>query len=251
MNEKLLESQGLNTKEIMLFKAILTTKGLSPAELAKAVGIKRTTAYGMARGLVEKGLLVEDSTRRPRVFAVAAPKEIEALILIERNRMESKSENLKALANELSQLVTSETYPVPQIKFIDEEKIDQFMREATPKWLESILAGDLTWWGFQDHTFVENYANYIDWFWKHATEKLELKLLSNRSGTEAGLKGKYPNRHIKFWGEATSFISTTWIMGDYVVMINTRQKPFYLVQIHSALLAHDQREVFKNLWPLV
>ena len=251
MDEKLLESLGLNPKEIKLFKAILKAKQLAPADLAKAISIKRTTAYSMARGLVEKGLLVEDATKRPRVFMLATPKDIERLIFSEQERMKSKERNLKDLASRLSQLITTDTYPVPQIRFIEEEKIGQFMKDATAEWEKSMIEKDSTWWGFQDHTFVENYADYINWFWIHAPEKLELKLLSNRSSTEASLKGKYPKRHIKFWGEATSFISTTWIMGDYVVMINTRQKPFYLVQIHSALLSHDQREVFKNLWPLI
>jgi hypothetical protein len=77
-------------------------------------------------------------------------------------------------------------------------------------------------------------------------------LLSNRAEAEVQFaKTAVTQRVVKFWGEATNFISTTWVIGDYVIIINTRNQPFYLIEIHDKLMAHDQREVFKNLWSLV
>jgi hypothetical protein len=114
-----------------------------------------------------------------------------------------------------------------------------------------MLKTEPTWWGFQDHTFIDFFLNSAEWYWKQAPKAVDLKLLTNRSPTEQQLSGKFERRHVKFWGEATNFISTTWVCGDYIIMINTRNHPFYLVEIHDALMAHDQREVFKNLWPLV
>ena len=59
MDDKLLTSLGLSNKELKLYKAVMRAREISPAELARAVKIKRTTCYSMARGLVEKGFLVE------------------------------------------------------------------------------------------------------------------------------------------------------------------------------------------------
>lgn len=247
----MLTSLGLNPREVKIYRAVVKAGEIDPALLAKATGIKRTSAYAIARSLVEKGLLVEDSAKRPRTFVPASPKEVEQIVSDERKRLDAREELFKELAGELSRVQSSKTYPVPQIRFVEEEKIERFLYSETPKWIESLLNEDGTWWGFQDHTLIDHYRKWIDWQWKQEPELQSVKLLSNQSVPELRIKGRYPKRSVKFWKKAGNFISTTWIAGDYLIMVNTRQHPFYLVEIHDALLAHDQREVFKNLWPLV
>lgn len=251
MNEKLLAALGLTPSETKIYEAILKAGEIAPVGIAKTTGIKRTTAYAIARALSEKGLIIENSTKRPRTFAPASPKDIEGLITDERERATAREKMLRELSQNIVRTKAEKTYPVPQIRFIEEEKIGQFLYKQTAAWWSSMLHTDTTWRGFQDHTFVDHFKEWIDWQWKEVPKAITLKLLSNRSETEAKMIGKYPRRAIKFWEKTDGFISTTWIVGDYVVMINTSAKPFYLVEIHSSTLAHDQREVFKNLWPLV
>lgn len=255
MDQKLLEALDLNQSEIAIYTAVLASGGLAPAALAKTAGMKRTTAYSVAGSLVEKGLLVEDATKRPRIFTPSAPEQVLALIDRERKQVSEREDTLKKLANELTNISASSSYPVPTVRFIEESKINEFLRVQTIVWDKNIIeTGETTWWGFQDHTFVENYADWIEWYWKRFPEGIDLKLLSNRAQTEVAFGERLKaqeRRNIKFWGEADNFLSTTWAIGDYLVMINTRTKPFYLVEIHDKLMAHDQREVFKNLWEMV
>lgn len=251
MNEALLNSLGLNTKEAKLYRAVLKARHITPAELAKIAGIKRTTAYSLARGLVEKGLFIEDSTRRPRMFMTATAEDLQGVIESERKRSRERQELLNKLAEEVSQVNAETSYPVPRIKFVEEDKLESYLHQAMPEWDKSMLKTEPTWWGFQDHTFIDFFLDSAEWYWKQAPRAIDLKLLTNLSPTEQQLSGKFARRHVKFWGEATNFISTTWVCGDYIIMINTRNKPFYLVEIYDAVMAHDQREVFKNLWPLV
>lgn len=252
MDKNLLAPLDLNESEIAVYTTVLKTGPVTPVALAKAAGVKRTTAYSIARGLVEKGLLIEDGTRRPRVFAPATPEQVRALTEREKQRFTERESALGSIADELSKLSAQKSYPVPTVRFIEEGKIDAFFRQQAPVWDASMLAQEPTWWGFQDHTLVEEFGDWISWYWKQAPEKIDLKLLSNRASSEIEFaKNVTDRRQIKFWGEATSFLSTTWAVGDYLVMINTRTHPFYLVEIHDKLMAHDQREVFKNLWPLV
>ncbi|MDB5245282.1 MAG: Transcriptional regulator, TrmB [Parcubacteria group bacterium] len=253
MDEKLLSALNLNPSEISLYRAVIAAGGLPPAQLAKASGLKRTTAYSVARSLIEKGLLTEDTTKRPRVFAPTTSEDVLALIDKERKQLTVRESTYQNLANELSKLSAQNSYPVPTVRFIEESKINSFLRQQAPIWDRDMLeAKEHTWWGFQDHTFVEEYGDWINWYWKQSPEDIDLKLLSNRAESEVEFaKNATLRRVIKFWGEANNFLSTTWAIGDYLVMINTRQKPFYLVEIHDKLMAHDQREVFRNLWPLV
>lgn len=251
MNERLLNALGMAGSEAKIYKAALKARKATPTTLGKMTGIKRTTAYHIARTLVEKGFLKEDSTRRPRIFSLASPEDIQELISEENKQLNAREKMLKALAGELSRITAEESYPVPNIRFVEEEKLEQFFYKEIPKWHKSIMAKDATWWGFQDHTFIDRYGKIADWYWKHEKESFFVKLLSNKSETEKKWIGKYQKRIIKFWNKANNFVSTTWVVGDYLIMTNTRQHPFYLVEIHDAALANDFREVFKNLWPLV
>ncbi len=253
MNKELLASLGLNSSETAVYEAVLKAGSIDPAALAKASGIKRTTAYSVARGLVEKRLLIEDATKRPRAFTPAGPKEVLALVEADKKRAAERETKLTRLASELSKLSSTATYPVPTVRFIEEGRVRDFLKQQSPVWDKNMLEiGEPTWWGSQDHTLVEHYGDWITWYWNRAPKEIDLKLLSNRADAEVEFGATAdPRRGIKFWGEAANFLSTTWAIGDYLVMINTRTKPFYLVEIHDKLMAHDQREVFKNLWPLV
>lgn len=252
MDEGLLISLGLSQADIKIYKAVRKTGEIAPTDLAKAVGVKRTTAYSMARGLVEKGFLLEDGTRRPRVFKLAGPEAIQEEILVEKKRSEERQSMLAKLAEDVSQANAAKSYPVPRVTFLEEGKIESFMKQQVLRWYESMNAsGEWTWWGFQDPTFVEHFKDWIDYAWDSAPEAMNLKLLTNLAPAEREIRAKYSRRSVKYWGEAANFKSTTWVCGDYVIMINTRQQPFYLVEIHSVPLAHDQREVFRNLWEMV
>jgi len=253
MDEKLLDSLGLSHREIGVYRAVLKLGSVTPVTLAKAAGVKRTTAYSIARGLVEKGLLVEDASKRPRTFDLASPEDVLALLEEEKKRLSHKETVLKAVAEQLTELSSTSNYPIPTLRFIEEGKIVNFLKQQAPVWDKSIIdTKETTWWGFQDHTFVEHYGDWISWYWTQSPQLIDLKLLSNFAESEVKFGKKLaPRRLIKYWGEATFFRSTLWAIGDYVVMINTRNHPFYLVEIHDKLMANDQREVFKNLWPLV
>jgi len=252
MNESLLAPLDLNESEVAVYLAVLEAGALTPVALSKAAGVKRTTAYSIARALVEKGLLMEDATRRPRVFTPSTPEHVETLIDGEREHFKKRELSLRSLADEIGKMAAKKSYPVPTVRFIEEDKIDAFMRQQTPEWDKSLLENDGTWWGFLDHTFHDHHAGWLDWYWKRVPEGISVKLITNRAPKELEAGKKYgERRQTKFWGEVTNFLSSSWIVGDYVLMLNTRTHPFYLVEIHDKLMAHDQREVFKNLWPLV
>ncbi len=254
MDEKLLVSLGLNAKEVKIFKAVLRAGEISPAQLAKGVGIKRTTCYHLARGLVEKGFLIENATKRPRTFSIAPASTIEGTLEDERKRLASREKMLKRFTAELSRTTAEDSYPVPMIRFIGEDKLEEFLlKQSLGAWDESMLKGDKTYWGFQDHTYVEQFPRVIEKYWKKTSKEISLKMLTNQSAAEVEkkLKWRYPRRQMKFWKGSGHFMTGIWIMGEYVVMLNTQRHPFYLVEIHDATLANDLREVFKSLWPLV
>lgn len=248
---ELLKSLGFTDKEIKIYLLILKHRKITPGNLARGSGINRATVYAIAKSLVAKGLIIEDFGGKSLYLMPASPEELKNLNRKNELEIKHRKQVTDTLIEELDLAQVGVEYPVPKIRFVEEGNIEDYLHNNLKNWVESMQKYDKIWWGFQDHSFMENYIKWIDWSWKNTPKEIELKLLSNKSTIEDRLRGKYPRRQIKFWDKSSNFTATTWIVGDYIVMVMTNTKPFYLVQIHDAVMAHNQRGIFKNLWNLV
>ena len=250
MLEKVLQQLGLGNKEQTIYKLILERGKVAPALLSRLTKINRTTVYSVAKELKDKGLIIEDLGGKTLYYIPAREHELEKLIKIEKEKTQQKEQSVRELQELLKNTPQSTTYSVPKIRFIDEIDLESYLHEASPRWIENQLAtGEKTWWGFQDHTFAEAYEGWIDTFWRKAPKEIDLKLFSNKSEIEEKMKGKdITRRQIKLWPENSPFTGTQWVFGEYIILIVTAQKPYYLVEMHDAVMSHNMREVFKKLW---
>ncbi len=248
MIPELLKQLGFGDKEIVVYTTLLQHGKLTPAALGRIAKINRTTVYSTAKELVQKGVIAEDLGGANLYLVAKPPSDLDNLLKKEEKQLQEKKVIIKNAIEELQGITKATQYTIPKIIFKAQEEVEAHLYEQTPKWDESILKYDGIWWGFQDHTFVQHYEKWIDWYWQTGSNPAtKLKLLSNEVA-EKIKKTKYERRQISFWKESHNFKTTTWILGDYVVMIVTNQRPHYLVEIHDATLAHDQREVFKGIW---
>ena len=159
---------------------------------------------------------------------------------------------ISSAVDELKQFASNTRYTVPKMRFIAEGELDNFLYKQTPAWNESIIKTKSHWLGFQDHTFVEYYNKWIDWYWTNAPKEIELRLFSGKSNIEKTMeKRKYSRRQIKFFKKKNSLTATTWICGDYIIMIITNERPHYAIEIRNAELAKNQYEIFKELWRIL
>lgn len=251
MINELLTQLGFGEKEIKVYLTLLQHGKLSPASLAKIVSLNRSTVYSVAKELKEKGVIAED-LGGPTMYLVAKPpQELDAIAETEEKKIKDKRAIIKNAVEELQAITKATQYTIPKIVFKAHDEVEAHLYKQTPVWDKSILKYDGTWWGFQDHTFVQTYEKWIDWYWeKGSNPQTQLKVLSNEAA-EKIKKKKFSRRQINFWKESHNFTSTTWILGDYVVMIITNQKPHYLVEIYDSALAHNLREVFKGIWKTI
>ncbi len=239
---------GFKQKEIEVYKALLGLGRATPVELATITNIKRVTVYAIAKSLVAKGVIAEDLAGKKISLVALPPMELGNLIEKEKVALGKKEGLINQTVADLSQLFKTEKFSVPRIRFIEENQLEEYLYTRSKNWYKDAMKTDGINWGFQDHTLVEHYKKWLEWLWEHEHFGLTVKLLSNTSQTEQALKDIYTRREIKFWSKASQFTATTWIIGNYVIMINTREHPFYLLEIRDATLAHNLREVFKNIW---
>jgi len=248
MIQEALKTLGFGDKEIAVYLAVLRHGKITPGALARSVGINRTTCYSVVKELVQKGVVTDDLGGTLLYVVARPPADLERIIKKQEKDLEKKKAGLPAAIAELQALAKNVKYAVPKIVFVAEDELDNHLYKQTPLWDESILKYDGVWWGFQDHTFVQHYEEWIDWYWEKGSKpQTALKLISNEVA-EKIKKKKFERRQIKFWDQSHNFSGTIWILGDFIVMIVTAERPHYLVEIHDAVLAHNLREVFKGIW---
>lgn len=248
MSKQVLGKLGFSDKESEVYLALLQHGTMTPAEIAKLTRISRPTVYSVSKELVKKGVVIEDLGGSSRSLIAKQPEDLAILINREQKALDVKKATVQSAIGELKKIAQSSKYSIPKIVFIPEEEIEGYLYKQAPAWNASIKETKTMYWGFQDPSLVEHYQEWIDWYWQQENPPV-LQLLSNESNIEEIMKTKgYTNRRIRFWSGASAFTATTWVMGDYIAMINTRHHPFSLIEIHDAMMAENMRQLFSGVW---
>lgn len=252
MLEKILKDLELGKKEEKIYRLILERGKIAPAMISRLTKINRTTVYSVAKELIDRGLVYEDIGGKIIYYLPSRSEDLEKVIKKEKDKLNEKIDTIKRLQKELVSIPQSKNYSVPKIRFIEEVDIEDYLNESIIKWHESMLAVDATWWGFQDHSFVERFEKWIDRFWKTAPKEINLKLLTNGSKIEEKMKNKKyaEQRQVRFFPKS-EFSATQWVVGDYIIFINMKEHPYSAIEIRDAVIAENTRELFKKLWGVV
>ncbi len=246
-----LKNLGLTDKETSIYLEVLKHGRISPTEVSRLTKINRTTVYSVAKELVNKGFILEDLAGQSSSLIAVPPQDLKFLVQKEEKQLEAKKQLISKMINELETLTQGAKYPVPKITFIQEETLEDYLYKRSDEWHKSIMKYDGILWGFQDHTFAEHYEKWIDWEWRIGGPKnLRLRLFSNQSGIEEKNRQKeFSNRRqIKYWKGKAGFSGTVWVHGDYLILVQTRERPHYLVEIYDNLLAENMRQFFSGVW---
>lgn len=248
MIQPLLQQLGFSEKETTVYLTVLQQGKISIADIAKLTRINRTTVYAVAKELLKKGVVSEERGKTMYLLA-KPPADLDVLLQQEQAQLQHRQSILKNAVAELEPIARGTRYSVPRMTFVEEGRLEQYLYKNMEIWAASVLQHDGVWRGFQDHSFVEAYEDVIDWHWRQPLGKtLEVCLLTNESAIERKMgRKKYQRRHMKFW-KASEISATTFVLGDYLVMIMTRARPHYLFEIHDNVLAANLRAVFTELW---
>lgn len=249
INETLREI-GLNDKEIEVYLCLLKNGKTSPTTLSKLTKINRATIYNITRSLISKGIIAEDVSGKTIYFAPLPVSSLEQIVKRPMRELEEKGVLIKKAIDELSLITAKSQYIVPTIRFVEEQDLENYLYENIEKWQKSVIDIDSTWWGLQDYTFIDHFRKFNDWYWKQEfSQNVNMYQVGNYSEAEEEALKRYnkPNRDVRFSTDI-NFTSSVWVGGDYIIMIVTRQHPFYLFEIHDIALAHNMRQVFKKLW---
>ncbi len=254
MIEEKLKDIGLSEKEIEVYLCVFQYQKISPARVSLLTRIHRPTVYSVAKELIKKGLIAEDEAGTNKYLVSIGEDALNNLVKSQEYKIADIKKKLPDIVESLKQLPKQGTYSIPKIRFIEESRLREFLISESAVWEKSGATIDNTWWGFQDHTLIENYEDWSDYFFTHFPKETKLNLLTNKKSVETNKmskKGYASQRNIKYWKDTSEFTATHVVVGDYVLMIMTREHPNYLIEIYDKTMAQNVRNLFKSMWKLV
>jgi sugar-specific transcriptional regulator TrmB len=252
----LLDTLGLNEKEVAVYVSLAEVGKASASFLSKRVRFPRSTVYTILDSLLKRGVISVEQAKDVTFFVANHPDCFQRLVDRERIEQESIIAKKNAAVLEAVPLILPlfkrENYSVPKLQFFEgTANVQSMLYENCRLWQSSIAQCDCIWWGYQDHHFVETYRDWLNEYWGTMLENERIQLLSNHSETEKGLHRRVAGRSIKKIPKQYQFSSTVWVLGEFVITIMTRQKPHYAFQLQDPVFAANQRLTFQMLWSLV
>ena len=250
MIDKNLEKLGLNENERAVYIAVLSAGKTTPNQVASSTGINRTTIYSIARKLARMGLIGGDFKGKNNFLIAESARQVQNLIVHEERQLVERRAVVQELIQELAQIEKVQGYTPPRIRFVEEHDLEAFLKRRYYEWVGS-AGNDPTWWGYHDSSFTERYRAFIRWSWIHGPKNLRVRFLTNASEGQSSLGKEFPERQVRIWGNGSDIHTSLWIIGDYIVHVQTRVRPHYLVEICDAELARNQRGIYTGIWKIL
>lgn len=246
-----LSELGLTETEAEVY-CYLVEFGKSPAtRVAKKIKIPRTTIYSAINRLTEKGLVHQEKKSSSTNFIANDVSSLEDFFATRQSILQRKEQIAKELGGVLQPFFTASLSTVPKMSYYEgEANLDNMFIKNYSLWQQSLAKYDYTWWGFQDHTYVEKYYKSLQWHWDHLHQKEKVRLFSNDVAVERKLAKKNLPREIRSLPVKSKFTSTIWVAGEFVILLKTRDSPHYAIQLQDQEFAANFREVFKMLWEM-
>ncbi len=252
MYQETLKKLGLDDKEIAVFIAVLERGRVAPAVVSKITGINRSTVYSVSKTLADKGVLSIDTTTDPAYLVIESPDILQNVISRDERILAEKKSLIGDVVKQLESVPQSKHYSVPKVKFYNEKDLKDALYNRLPIWAESAISiKETSWWGFQDVSLVKEFPQWIIDHYKIIPPNISTHLLTNEKPNEKEIHTKISDerRTIKYLdGTKHEFTATQAVLGDYIIYVMTSEKPFYMIEIHDRVMAHNLREVFKILW---
>ncbi len=241
---------GFTENEVNVYLALAEVGKSTASLIAKRVGIARTTTYSVLDSLVIKGLISTEQQATTSYYVVNKASALLRLIDHEQQELNAKGKIAQQLVKLIEPYFRSNHYSVPKIQFHEGRAgVESMLYELSPAFKESLLEHGDIWWGYQDHTFVQHYRNWLDYHWQNVRSETEIvQLISNDVDLEQELRGKIERREIRPIPGEYDFSSTIWVVGDYVVLIMSRNDPHYAFVLNDPVFGSNLRLLFKLLW---
>ena len=243
---------GFNETETKVYMVLLNGSNQSAPQISRQADIPRTTAYSALDSLVEKGVAKARRDGSTTLYSASSPDSFQEIVRKEQNALEEKRLVAKEVVNLVTPHLNTSKIHIPKMEFYEGQKqIETMLYANLPDWEASMALDDSILWGYQDPSFVKHYKTWLEHHWERKNKympQMQIRLFSNESKIEKGLKDQVENRFIRAFSGQVPFTSSVWILGEYIVMIRTDKEPHYAFQLKDAAFASNIKLFISFIW---
>jgi HTH-type transcriptional regulator, sugar sensing transcriptional regulator len=241
--EQTLKTYGLTDEETALYLAGLKTGEAPLARIAKNAGIKRPTAYSIAKSLEAKGLMGNFKMRSGLRFVASPPSTLA-------KQLERKKEEVEKILPELSAL-SGKLQTKPKITFYEgEEGYFTILEDSLETKNDVIRAIGSLGKIYEVVTEEYDHNHYIPTRVKNNTKYRALHFQWESAHIFTPEKNAKELREQKFLPEKYMMPNYTLIYRN-IVSIFTSKKEMIAIRIESEEIAESERKRFDLIWDLI
>jgi sugar-specific transcriptional regulator TrmB len=243
---------GFSDKESKLYLLLAECGKATATSLSRRSKLSRSSVYFVLDSLRKRGLVSAETKNGTTYFAPCDPQVLKEELKCSQQEIAKKILSAEKLAQQLLPFFRAKQFHVPKLHFIEgRQAVLKTLSNREDLWHESMLKTDSTWWGFEDGAMFTHYKSWFEHIWsKFKTlreERLNVRVFSN-APVAAYLEGRFPRTLLRPLPTGYNFSTTLWLMGDFIILISSREKPHYMYQLEDPALAENLRVIFRLLW---
>lgn len=241
-----LEQLHFNENQIVTYLALLQLGQVTIQEISRKTKIKRTTAYSILDGLVNKGMAIYTEKGGHRFYFAENPKKVLSVLKDDELALKSRQNRFNEILPELMSIYNIKATK-PKIRFYEGvEGIKQIFEETL------LLKHNQEMLAYSSATMIHNYLS-DEWVKNYLARRVEGKIYQ-RAIAEDSPTGHKHQKNDKNENRQTRLIPKTKfpfsneinIFGSKVAIIS--YKDLMGVIIESADVANTQKAIFELAW---
>jgi sugar-specific transcriptional regulator TrmB len=236
----LLESYGLDKKEIIIYLTLVEKGELNAYQIAKHTGIHRSTAYSVLERLLSKGFISEILKESKTFYS---PLEISQII----SKVKEKETILLSLIPELERLREE---GISKVRVLESQKQFNYnlFDQITKGKIKELYIID----GGSSNPKEEELSSkiFLEKFLKELKKykKIEYKGIWNEKFKETKLLKLFSSLGENKFLKNLPTQATTVIFGEYIAYLFTLNGKSQVIEIQNKLIAEENKAYFSYLW---
>lgn len=231
-----LEAFGLRPNEIKVYLAALQLGTARVNSVAKKAGILRTTAYEVAKSLVDKGIAGTVIKAGVVYLEVIDPRQLEGLLQEKQAMMHKVLPELIGMKQSVREKPAVELYEG---------------KEGLKTILQDILKTKKTFCAYTNYRIFRLLQFTMPQFVKKRIEnKIFARIIQQKVKPLIRMKEQNIREYRDMRFSPVVFKSNVFIYGDNVALLNVSKREPIGVVIRNKDIANTQRQVFEMLWKI-
>lgn len=249
MLNSILSALNLDDDEVRTYVLLLETGPITVGELAKKLGLPRSSLYGFLRRLRDQGLVTESIRYSVKTFSAESPEKINSLFTQKIEDLEQKQNLYKKVLPELRKHKPSKLI-MPRLQMFEGEE-----------GLKNVLRDMLLYYDMETQAFwpIQHMLDILspDFFRYLNKERIKNNLYTRAVWPKDQVVDikKHPylgsgedfKREIRIAPDTVDISMGYWIYGHKIAFISSRKESFGFI-IESAELVQTLKAQFELLW---